>query len=50
MRAAGTRAITSPRSRICSVARPLADLHGTLLHLLGLNDDKLRYFHEGRYK
>ncbi|HUQ69789.1 MAG TPA: DUF1501 domain-containing protein [Planctomycetaceae bacterium] len=26
------------------------DLHVTLLHLLGLNDNKLTYFHEGRYK
>jgi hypothetical protein len=26
------------------------DLHCTILHLLGLNDNKLTYFHEGRYK
>jgi hypothetical protein len=26
------------------------DLHVTLLHLLGLNDNRLTYFHEGRYK
>jgi hypothetical protein len=26
------------------------DFHVTLLHLLGLNDNKLTYFHEGRYK
>ena len=26
------------------------DLHGTLLHLLGLDDNKLTYFHAGRYK
>jgi hypothetical protein len=26
------------------------DLHVTLLHLLGLNDNKLTYFHEGRFK
>jgi hypothetical protein len=32
------------------VARPLRDLHVTLLHLLGLNDNRLTYFHEGRYK
>ena len=30
--------------------RPLKDVHITLLHLLGLNDDKLRYFHAGRHK
>lgn len=29
---------------------PIQDLHVTLLHLLGLDDDHLRYFHEGRYK
>jgi len=32
------------------VVHPLKDLHVTLLHLLGLNDNKLTYFHEGRYK
>ncbi|MEX2176793.1 MAG: DUF1501 domain-containing protein [Pirellulaceae bacterium] len=26
------------------------DLHATLLHLLGLSDNKLTYFHEGRFK
>jgi hypothetical protein len=26
------------------------DFHATLLHLLGLNDNKLTYFHEGRFK
>jgi hypothetical protein len=29
---------------------PIRDLHVTLLHLLGLDDNKLTYFHEGRYK
>ena len=33
-----------------AVVHPLKDLHVTLLHLLGLNDNKLTYFHEGRYK
>jgi hypothetical protein len=32
------------------VAHPLRDLHVTLLHLLGLNDSKLTYFHGGRFK
>lgn len=32
------------------VVHPLKDLHVTLLHLLGLNDNRLTYFHEGRYK
>jgi uncharacterized protein (DUF1501 family) len=32
------------------VAHPIKDLHVTLLHLLGLNDNKLTYFHEGRFK
>jgi len=26
------------------------DFHVTLLHLLGLNGNKLTYFHEGRFK
>jgi len=29
---------------------PIKDLHVTLLHLLGLNDNKLTYFHGGRFK
>ena len=29
---------------------PLRDFHVTLLHLLGLDDNKLRYFHAGREK
>ena len=32
------------------IAHPLKDLHVTLLHLLGLDDNRLTYFHEGRYK
>lgn len=37
-------------ARAVEVARPIKDLHVTLLHLLGLNDNQLTYFHEGRYK
>lgn len=29
---------------------PIRDMHVTLLHLLGLDDNKLTYFHAGRYK
>ncbi|MBV09395.1 DUF1501 domain-containing protein [Rubinisphaera sp.] len=29
---------------------PIRDLHITLLHLLGLDDNKLTYFHAGRFK
>ena len=29
---------------------PIKDLHVTLLHLLGLDDRKLTYFHQGRHK
>ncbi|MFK7736817.1 MAG: DUF1501 domain-containing protein [Pirellulaceae bacterium] len=29
---------------------PIRDIHVTLLHLLGLDDNKLTYFHGGRYK
>jgi hypothetical protein len=32
------------------VVHPIKDLHVTILHLLGLNDSKLTYFHEGRFK
>lgn len=32
------------------VAHPIRDLHVTLLHLLGLDDNKLTFFHGGRYK
>ena len=32
------------------VSHPIKDLHVTLLHLLGLNDNKLTYFHGGRFK
>ncbi len=33
-----------------SCVHPIRDLHVTLLHLLGLDDNKLTYFHGGRYK
>ena len=29
---------------------PIRNLHCTLLHLLGLDDNKLTYFHGGRFK
>ena len=32
------------------VVHPIKDIHTTILHLLGLNDNKLTYFHGGRYK
>ena len=32
------------------VVHPLRDFHVTLLRLLGLDDNKLTYFHAGRYK
>ncbi|MBM83487.1 MAG: hypothetical protein CMJ78_23255 [Planctomycetaceae bacterium] len=32
------------------VAHPIRDLHVTLLRLLGLDDNKLTYFHGGRFK
>lgn len=32
------------------VVHPLSDLHVTLLHLLGLDDNRLTYFHGGRHK
>jgi hypothetical protein len=32
------------------VVHPIKDLHVTILHLLGLDDTRLTYFHEGRFK
>ncbi|MCA9144266.1 MAG: DUF1501 domain-containing protein [Planctomycetales bacterium] len=32
------------------VVHPIRDVHVTLLHLLGLDDNKLTYFHGGRFK
>ena len=29
---------------------PLRDFHATLLHLLGLDQNRLTYLHAGRYK
>ena len=36
--------------RAVEAVHPIRDLHVTLLHLLGLDDNKLTYFHGGRYK
>ncbi len=36
--------------RAVEVVHPIRDLHVTILHLLGLDDRKLTYFHEGRFK
>ena len=32
------------------VVHPIRDVHCTMLDLLGLDDNKLTYFHGGRYK
>ena len=32
------------------IIHPIKDLHVTMLHLLGLRDKKLTFFHEGRFK
>ena len=32
------------------VVHPIRDVHITMMHLLGLDDNKLTYFHAGRYK
>ena len=37
-------------SEAVDCVHPIRDLHVTLLHLLGLDDNKLTYFHGGRYK
>jgi hypothetical protein len=36
--------------RAVEVAHPIKDLHVSLLHLLGLDDNRLTYFHAGRFK
>ena len=36
--------------RAVDVARPLKDWHVTMLHLLGLDDANLTFFHDGRFK
>jgi uncharacterized protein (DUF1501 family) len=37
-------------SKAVEVVHPIRDVHITMLHLLGLDDNKLTYFHAGRYK
>ena len=37
-------------AKAVDVVHPIRDLHVTLLHQLGLDDNKLTYFHAGRYK
>lgn len=37
-------------AKAVEAVHPLKDLHCTILHLLGLDDNRLTYFHEGRYK
>ena len=32
------------------VVHPIRDVHVTMMQLLGLDDNKLTYFHAGRYK
>ena len=32
------------------VVHPIRDIHCSILHLLGLDDNKLTYFHGGRFK
>tara|TARA_B100001123_G_scaffold51977_1_gene54099 strand:+ start:2596 stop:3225 length:630 start_codon:yes stop_codon:yes gene_type:complete len=37
-------------ARAVDVVHPIRDVHVTLLHLLGLDDHRLTYFHAGRFK
>ena len=37
-------------SEAVDVVHPIRDVHVSLLHLFGLDDNKLTYFHGGRYK
>jgi uncharacterized protein (DUF1501 family) len=36
--------------RAAECVHPVSDFHVTLLHLLGLDDNKLTYLHSGRFK
>jgi hypothetical protein len=36
--------------RAVECVHPIGDLHVTILHLLGLDDNRLTFFHEGRFK
>ena len=37
-------------AKAVEVVHPIRDVHVTMLKLLGLDDNKLTYFHGGRYK
>jgi len=37
-------------ARAVEVVHPIRDVHVTMLHLLGLDDNKLTHFHAGRFK
>ncbi len=37
-------------AKAVEVVHPIRDLHVTLLHLLGLDDNRLTYYHGGRFK
>ena len=37
-------------AKAVEVVHPIRDVHVTLLHLLGLDDNKLTYYHGGRFK
>jgi len=37
-------------AKAVEVVHPIRDVHVTMLHLLGLDDNKLTYFHAGRFK
>ena len=51
VRAGSTVGATDPLgASAIEEVHPLRDVHVTLLHLLGLDDAKLTYFHAGRFK
>lgn len=37
-------------AKAVDVVHPIRDVHVTMMHLLGLDDNKLTYFHAGRFK
>ena len=44
------RATEELGQKALKILHPIRDMHVTLLHLFGLDDNKLTYFHGGRYK
>ena len=46
----GRKGVDDIGAQAVDCVHPIRDFHCTLLHLMGLDDNKLTYFHAGRYK